>query len=284
MVGTRIGIVGTDNSHVDQYIDLINVRAEFPGVRVTALCGDDPQRDADLADRGDVDLVAAQFDDLVGEVDAVIVAARDGALHRAQAAPFLSAGLPVFIDKPLATTNLDAQETVSKAVDNRALLSSYSALRWAPDMTVLLEAVEKVGELQVVVATGPADPDSPWGGLWHYGIHTVEAALHVIEHIRGAQTVSEISVTRLPAATVAFGQAGETRFVLNMVRADELGQVPFHVTVVGRHGVVAREIAIESDYLRPGIAKFLEMIDSGEPTIDYSCLLSPIRVMAAIQP
>jgi hypothetical protein len=91
-------------------------------------------------------------------------------------------------------------------------------------------------------------------------------------------------VTRLPAATVTFGQAGETRFVLNMVRADEVGQVPFHLTVIGRHGVVAREIAIEADYLRPGIAKFLEMIDSGKPTIDFPCLLSPVRVMAAIQP
>jgi predicted dehydrogenase len=44
---------------------------------------------------------------MLGEVDAVIIARDDAETHLEMARPFLEAGLPVFIDKPLSL-NLDA--------------------------------------------------------------------------------------------------------------------------------------------------------------------------------
>ena len=41
------------------------------------------------------------------------------------------------------------------------------------------------------------------------------------------------------------------------MRPDEPGRVPFHATVVGRHGVVSRELRLEEGYVGPGLEAFL---------------------------
>src|SRR4051794_10166279 len=41
-------------------------------------------------------------DDLFDRVDAVLIEAVDGSVHRERAMPFLERGIPVFVDKPFA--------------------------------------------------------------------------------------------------------------------------------------------------------------------------------------
>src|SRR6476620_3117646 len=95
----RIGLVGTDNSHADDFLQLLNEAGRHPGFRIVALWGDDPARTRDLARRFAVADVVAAPADLVGRVEAAIVVDRHGALHLGHAAPCLEAGLPVFVDK-----------------------------------------------------------------------------------------------------------------------------------------------------------------------------------------
>ncbi|MCX5428394.1 Gfo/Idh/MocA family oxidoreductase [Streptomyces sp. NBC_00257] len=98
----RIGIVGTDNSHVDQIVRHLNVGKAGGDARVVALGGGRGRRNDALAAVGGIAAVVDEPAALIGLVDAVVVADRDGANHRQQAIPFLAAGLPVFVDKPLA--------------------------------------------------------------------------------------------------------------------------------------------------------------------------------------
>ncbi|MCX5105262.1 Gfo/Idh/MocA family oxidoreductase [Streptomyces sp. NBC_00053] len=98
----RIGIVGTDNSHVDQIVRHLNVGKAGGDARVVALGGGRGRRNDALAAVGGIAAVVDEPAALIALVDAVVVADRDGANHRQQAIPFLAAGLPVFVDKPLA--------------------------------------------------------------------------------------------------------------------------------------------------------------------------------------
>ncbi|MFD5505935.1 Gfo/Idh/MocA family oxidoreductase, partial [Streptomyces sp. NPDC127061] len=165
----RIGIVGTDNSHVDQIVRHLNGDGATGDARVVALSGGRGRRNVALAATGGIAEIVDEPAGLIGLVDAVVVADRDGANHRQQAIPLLAAGLPVFVDKPLSRTVADARAMIDTARAHSAPLTSSSALRWIPDTEALVARSAQGGTPQLVVVSGPADPDGDHGGIFFYG-------------------------------------------------------------------------------------------------------------------
>ena len=82
--------------------------------------------------------VVAQPEDVIGKVDAVLIATDDGFDHVRRARPFVEAGLPVFIDKPLALTVEDLRTFAQWEKAGARLLSS-SGLRYAPEIVPYIE-------------------------------------------------------------------------------------------------------------------------------------------------
>src|ERR1700710_2256798 len=72
--------------------------------------------------------VVAKATDVIGHVDAVIIATDIGSEHVARARPFVEAGLPVFIDKPLTDNVADLAFFRQGAKEGKAILSSSSML------------------------------------------------------------------------------------------------------------------------------------------------------------
>ena len=100
----RIGMIGTENSHITHFTRFLNVEQRHPGVRATALVGGRSERNLELAELGEIELIVDEPAELVGQVDAAIVSTRDGAKHLEHARPLLEAGTPVLVDKPLAAS------------------------------------------------------------------------------------------------------------------------------------------------------------------------------------
>jgi predicted dehydrogenase len=273
----RIGIVGTESSHVDRFVDHLNVHGLGGDARVVALSGGAGPRNELLRAAGAVEHVVAEPRDLLGLVDAVIVADRDGALHREHAVPFLEQGLPVLVDKPLARTAADAEAIIAAARAHDAPLTSYSALRLLPATDALAAEAARHGPAQVVVASGPADPDGPHGGVFFYGIHPVDVALRLAPGALG-----EVRVERSGATVTATATAGPTRVVVNLVRPAGTAQIPFHALVVGRVGIAQRTLELGEDYLLPGLTAFLGMARTRRPPLPYGDLLRPVRFLQEV--
>ena len=71
------------------------------GARVTHIWTDDPA-DADKVSRSSlIPNAVASPEQVVGEVDAVVIATDKGHEHVERCRPFVEAGLPMFVDKPL---------------------------------------------------------------------------------------------------------------------------------------------------------------------------------------
>ncbi|WBQ03450.1 Gfo/Idh/MocA family oxidoreductase [Kribbella sp. CA-293567] len=273
----RIGIIGTENSHVDHIIDYLNVERQAGDTRVVALSGGRSERNEKLKTIGGLERLVDEPTDLLGLVDAVIITDRHGGLHREHAVPFLTAGLPVFVDKPLACSEADARAIVAAAREYEAPLTSSSAVRWVPDTDALARDAATLGTTQVVTTTGPADPGSEYGGIYFYGIHSVDVALRLMPGEVGAIQVERIADTITATATV-----GAARIVVNLVVPGEGGQVPFHGMVVGRHGIAARKLTLGPSYVEPGLRAFLEMAETRRPPISYDDLVRPMRILDAI--
>lgn len=183
MANIRIGIVGLDTSHCIAFTSLINDTMHphhVPGGRI--ICAYPGGSDKfslsrnrlegytkELREDFGVDMVDS-IPELAGRVDAVLLESVDGRQHLEQFRQ-LAIGKPVFIDKPLATTSLEAREIYRIATETNTPLMSCSSLRYASGITDLVPKGEMISSC---VAFGPATLLSDYPGLFWYGIHSAE--------------------------------------------------------------------------------------------------------------
>ena len=273
----RIGLIGTDNSHAEDFLHLLNEAERHPGFRVVGLWGAEADRTRALAHRFGILQVAAEPGDLVDKVDAAIVVDRHGGDHFAHARPFLDAGMPVFIDKPLACSIAAAEGILDRARRSGSIVTSASALRWQPDTDDLASRMLALGGPLAVITTGSFDPDCVHGGAFFYGIHPVELALQ----LSGA-AIEDIAVDRCRSdAVVMTCRVGEIRVVVCLVRPAAGDEVSFHAQVVCPGGILARQIRLSVDYMAPVLDRFVSMLRTRSAPLSDSELLAPVRLMAA---
>src|SRR4051812_13660517 len=105
----RVGVVGV--GHLGKHH--ARILSSLPDVRLVAVVDTNRVRAEEIAAASGTKPL---FDagDLVGDVDAVSVAVPTG-LHRDIALPFLTQGVPVLVEKPMARTVAEADEMIAAA-------------------------------------------------------------------------------------------------------------------------------------------------------------------------
>ncbi len=136
----------------------------IPGARVTHVWTDDPADAPKVAASSLIEHVVAKPEDVIGHVDAVVIATDDGSDHVRRARPFIEAGLPVFIDKPMATTEAELRQFAQWHREGKIMLST-SGLRYMKEMRA---DFSHLGELRWITSF----TCKSWE---RYGIHALEA-------------------------------------------------------------------------------------------------------------
>ena len=137
-----------------------------PGAQVTHLWTDAAGAAAGVAALARIPEVVARPEEVIGQVDAVMIATDDGDDHVRRARPFIEAGMPVFVDKPLALTTEDLGTFITWQQQGARLLSS-SGLRFAPELDPLLARPASLGDLRWISGV----TCKTWE---RYGIHVLE--------------------------------------------------------------------------------------------------------------
>lgn len=145
---------------------------QIPGARVTHIWTDDPKEAPQIAAAAGIQHVLHAPEEALGEVDAVIIATDDGNDHLERARPFVAAGLPVFVDKPLATNLPDLRQFISWERAGKPILSS-SGLRYSPELAALKEKGLSLNEPRWITSTTVK--------TWErYGVHALEPAFTLL--------------------------------------------------------------------------------------------------------
>ena len=176
----RLGIVGTDTSHVIEFTRSLN-SGGVPGARiVAAFKGGSPDFERsrsrvegyarELAEKYGVEFVD-QIGGLCSKVDAILLESVDGRQHLPQMREVVRCGKPVFIDKPLAASLADAREIAKIAKAAGVSWFSASSLRWS-EITDGLKFPDTRGVQ--TWGPGPYVEGLPLDLSW-YGIHAIEA-------------------------------------------------------------------------------------------------------------
>src|SRR5712692_3632917 len=139
----RLGIIGTDTSHVIAFTSILNDNSlpdHVDGARVVAAYkggSKDLKESATRVDKFAEELktkwkveFTPDIASLCRKVDAVLIESVDGRTHLEQARTVIAAGKPMFIDKPLASTLEDARAIAKLAKDAGVPWFSSSSLRF----------------------------------------------------------------------------------------------------------------------------------------------------------
>jgi predicted dehydrogenase len=146
----------------------------IPGAKVTHVCcvGDGGFTAEHVAKCSLIPHVVARPTDVIGHVDAVIIATDIGGEHVQRARPFIEAGLPVFIDKPLTDNAPDLTTFKEWVADGKPLMSS-SSMRYTKEFMPYRISTRELGDLRFVSITTPKSWET-------YGIHALEGIYPIL--------------------------------------------------------------------------------------------------------
>jgi predicted dehydrogenase len=139
--------------------------------RVTHVWTQNRELSQQIAGAAAIDNIVESLEEMIGKIDAVLLARDDAETHLALAKPFLDAGLPIYIDKPIAYS-IQELERIYDLEQFPGQIFTCSAVRYAREFQLRSDEIASLGPLRHFVATINKD----WG---KYAIHVIEPMLQL---------------------------------------------------------------------------------------------------------
>jgi hypothetical protein len=281
----RLGIIGTDTSHVIAFTRAFNGPPgpdHVEGAKVVAAYkGGSPDVEssykrvdkfaAQLADEWGIEFVD-DIPTLCSKVDGILLESVDGRPHLAQAREVIAAGRPLFIDKPMSATLEDAREIARLAKEAGVPWFSSSSLRWSPYVTELLPHMKEARGV-ATWGPGPTEPHHYLDLAW-YAIHATEMLYTLM-----GPGCEEVTRTSSPDVDVVVGKWSDGRLgtVTALRPRGGYGAIAFLPK-----GIKQGPADAKSSYL-PLLERVVKFFQTGEPPVPNDVTLELFAFMDAAQ-
>lgn len=213
-----------------------------------------------------IENVVENMTDMIGEVDAVILARDDGENHLKMARPFIEEDIPILIDKPL-TDNIDDLREFIKYYEKGKPIMSCSSARYARSIQELKED-ESIGRILTANLVTPK--------YWRtYGIHIIEAMHAVMGGDIG--TVKNIGAFGEEIVHVKYND--NRHAVLQSFLGIKRGQKGFF----GENKSVFPEDQDSFYQFKSMLEAFLRMLQTGERPFDWNETIQTVKILIAAQ-
>lgn len=249
-------------------------RQSFPedaiaGVRVTHIWTQDKRLSMHIAKASCIDVVVDQPSDMLGHIDALLLARDDAESHYNLALPFLESGLPLYIDKPLALSEKDAVRLLNKQVYPGQIFSC-SALRYAEELKMTKEIERKVGELKHIIAMTPKYWDT-------YAMHVIDPALQLFGIVDRVEFESRlIKAKDEESRCLDITLEDERRLTLYSL-ADTACPISF--TCIGSKGTVILTFRDTFSAFKAALRDFVKVIETRVHAVEEAHLLNCCRIL-----
>ena len=283
----RVGIIGTDTSHVTAFTKLLNDKSDpnhVAGARVVAAFkGGSPDVDAsrtridrfaaELKDKWGVEFVDS-IEELCEKVDAVLLESVDGRPHLAQVRPVFKAKKRVFIDKPLTASYADAREIARLSRESGVPFFSSSSLRFVADIQTIRNS-DTHGGIHGAFTFGPENLEPHHPDLFWYGIHAVEMLYTLLGP--GCEQVTRVK-TDSGDTVVGRWKDGRIGTMRGLIR----GRQDYGAVAFGMKAVLATPVPMKSDY-RGLLIEIVKFFQTGIPPVQPEETLEIMAFMEAAE-
>ncbi|MCL2459740.1 MAG: Gfo/Idh/MocA family oxidoreductase [Euryarchaeota archaeon] len=221
-----LGIIGLsdENGHPYSWSAIINGynyeemrRCEFPvipeylekqkypedfisGAQVTHIWTQDLALSQKISACSKIPYIVQHMEDLIGKVDGVLLARDDAENHYSMAKPFIEAGLPIYIDKPLSLSVEEAKKIFN--------LQKYPGQIFSCSALAYSKEIEGITPISMIHGEVPKYWDT-------YAIHVIDPALRIAGKMADKITYFEknksfISVTWSSGLITSFVATGKS--------------------------------------------------------------------------
>jgi predicted dehydrogenase len=257
---TRVGYPA-----VAAYLEANQDTLGLPNARVTHVWAQEKAIAESIARTTQIKHVVVDLKEMVGEVDAVILARDDPENHVEMARPFLDAGIPLFVDKPLAITAADLAYFSEQNARGKFLMSC-SSMRYANECRTAKTELASLGKLELVTAVGKKD--------WNkYGVHLLEAIFALLDDPTPL-TVKHVGKTTKDIVHLEF--ADGTQVVVNLFM--EIAPT-FQLSLFGQKGWQLVEIKNSYSMFRDNIIEFVRSVEEGQSRLPFDKTAAIIRTI-----
>ena len=271
----RIAILGCENTHAAGFLNAMKEEG-IDDVEVVGVYSHQREAAEALNEKFGVK-VLDNYDDAVGKVDGLIVTARHGDRHFMYAKPYISSGIPMFIDKPITISEDEADEFRALLRDNGCRVTGGSMCIYA-DYISELKAMRDSGECGAIMGgcvRAPLMSGSEHGGFYFYSHHLV----HVMCEIFGYYPNSVIANRHGNAVNITFKFDG---YEINGVYADnESSNNIYFAGVIFEKKVLGENYSVANCASRE-LHTYLDLLRGGEMKQTYEDVFAPVYILAAI--
>ena len=254
---------------VTAYLDANKDTLGLPVAVVTHVWTQDTAISKSIAASSGIAHIVERAEDMIGEVDAVILARDDAEFHVEMAKPFIEAGVPIFIDKPLAITQKDLDWFAEQEAAGKFIMSC-SSMRYANECRVVKQDLASLGKLELVTGVGKKD--------WlKYGVHMVEALFATIDDPEVA-TVQHVGEQGRDVVHIVFKNGLAATIHLFM---DISGT--FQLTFFGQKAWRMADIKNSYSMFRDNIIEFIRSVQEGKSRLDFSKTRNIINTIVAAE-
>lgn len=227
---------------------------------------DEKREDAEaLAAMCRIERVCDEITECGKDVDGILIADDCTSRHYRFADPLWEAGLPIFIDKPLAGTIEEAAGVVAKAEQHGVPIFSASGLQYSVEIEEARPEIEQLGTILVALAASPNE-------LVFYGIHGLAMLWQLFgPGIESAQNIGEGDIDivkyrwRDGHVGMHFGLEG--------------GRPGWVATVFGEKGRLDIQVGDADGFYWNLQRRFVEMVKTGEQPLSNAAMLEIIQAL-----
>ena len=203
-------------------------------------------------------------DEMLGSVDALIIARDDWKSHLKLSLKFLKKGIPVFIDKPLT---LDQEELkIFTPFLYNGMLMSCSGLRNALELDPIRELKPDIDSLKLISGT-------VLNGVDKYGIHLLEAVASL-----GNDFSCPDSIVRINAPHESFILSFKNGLPFHLNCLGEVAKT-FHISFFGRSSHYYCDLLDNYNAFRRTMMQFFSMVETKIPAIDPSQTIRLMKIL-----
>lgn len=268
----RIVILGCENSHAETFLRYIREDGDAPDV--VGVYSDEPAAAAALAKKYGVP-VLGRPDEAAGRVDGAMITARSGSLHYRYAAPYITPGAALFIDKPITVSEEEALKLARRLSAAGVPVTGGSSCRYERTVRRLkADAAAGTGGRTVGgYVRSPLYPDSRYDGFFFYAQHLAEIVMEIFG--------------RYPERVAAYGNCGNVTVVFRYAAYDVTGLYAagtdgYYAVRASEKGTDGGALDIGDDCFRAEYEAYRGILYGGGQPVPYDDLIAPVFVMNAI--
>ena len=270
----KIAILGCENTHANSFLNLIRNDARFSDIEVIGVYTDEAEAAKNIKETFGIDC-ADNYDAFVGKVDGIVITARHGANHYKYAKPYISSGIPMYIDKPFACDDDEALKFARELKANGCKITGGSIVIHAYYVKMLKEAVKggTYGKVYGGFFRTPVHLSSKYGGYFFYGQHLAQMVQEIFGYYPKSVTAERIdSVLNVTIKYDDFSVCGQ--YVE--------GNYNYYGSISCEKGVVGQVFPLTPDLSAIEFMEFCKILRGGEMQTSYREMIAPVNLITAI--